>query len=240
MQEESQPAMTEGTALSTSIVVSGGDPFARIGIVSTLDQEHGFSVVGHVSPSADLERLIAERRPDLVVLCGESDLLSAYRALEAAAHTPRVLVVLPPRKRAAGKGSHLRVAGVKVTLTTMATLLPAARLLRSGYQIAAAHGDHEEPVDCTRRQANAWERFDRLTEREVQVMHLILRGWSNAEIADALMLSGATVKSHVHSLMNKLELRSRVDLITTAYTTGLVGPGVPKPNWHPSLAGNPA
>jgi DNA-binding NarL/FixJ family response regulator len=232
--------MSAETERSTSILVSGGNLFSRIGIVSLLDQEDGFTVVGHASHFADIERLVAERRPDVVVLNGEADPLSAFRALAASTPAPRVLVIAPSRKRAAWKGSHLRVPGIKVSLTTTATLLPAVRLLRSGYQVAAAHAEPGERLSRIGQQPHAWERFDKLTEREVEVVHLMLRGWSNAEIAEALMLSGATVKSHVHSLMNKLELRNRIDVITTAYTTGLVRPGVPKPNWHPRLAGSSA
>ncbi|MGW0575085.1 response regulator transcription factor [Streptomyces sp. NPDC002920] len=241
MQVDICPPKNAPTDRSLSILVSGGHLFSRIGLVSLLDQEDGFTVVGHGSHSADLKQLITERQPDLVVLNGDADPMPALRAVVTSAPAPRVLVVVSSRKHATWKGAHLRVPGIRVSLATTATLLPTVRLLRSGYQVAAAHPEHREQGSLDRqRQPPVWERFDKLTEREVEVVHLMLRGWSNGEIADALMLSGATVKSHVHSLMNKLELRSRIDIITTAYTTGLVRPGVPKPNWHPRLTASTA
>lgn len=241
MQVDICRPMPVPTERSISILVSGGHLFSRIGIVSLLDQEDGFTVVGHGSHSADLTQLIAERQPDLVVLNSDADPRSFLHAMVASTPVPRALIVTSPRKHAAWNGAHLRVPGIRVSLTTTDTLVPAVRLLRSGYEVAAEPTELREQVTRDgQQQPHAWERFDRLTEREVEVVHLMLRGWSNAEIADALMLSGATVKSHVHSLMNKLELRSRIDMITTAYTTGLVRPGVPKPNWHPRLAASTA
>src|SRR5262249_20442789 len=105
---------------------------------------------------------------------------------------------------------------------------------------AAAAGDALLAPSVTRRLIEAFARrppgttpsparLDALTARERDVLLLIARGRSNAEIAAALFLSEATVKTHVGNLLAKLGLRDRVQAVILAYETGMVVPGDPAP-----------
>jgi DNA-binding NarL/FixJ family response regulator len=105
------------------------------------------------------------------------------------------------------------LAGIRVVAAGGALLAPSVtRQLISGF---VRRPDSDRPPPAT---------LDVLTAREREVLTLVARGWSNAEIAGRLYLSPATAKTHVGRLLTKLQARDRTQLVVIAYETGLVTP----------------
>lgn len=210
----------EQSAQLTTVVVVGGNLFSRIEVMSVVDHEEGFRAVSCAADPDSVRQTVAEHRPDVVAALEDADTPSMLEELAKCGHGLRVVVVAPSHKHAAGGVVRASVGCMPVHRIHRESLVPALRLIRSGYRVRALTRVRGE-VDSVERHVELWCRAHQLTARETEVAELLIRGWSNVEIAEGLELSGATVKSHVHSLMGKLNLKNRIDVITTAYRTGL-------------------
>ncbi|MFE4370213.1 response regulator transcription factor [Streptomyces sp. NPDC056835] len=229
--EQPEPHGEESEQL-TMVVVLGGNLFSRIEAVSVIGHEEGFDAVGYAADPSCVHRIVAERRPGVVAVLEDADAESILQELATSTPRPRVVVVSLSQKRADSGTSRASVGGMPVNRINRESLIPAIRLIRSGWRVRAGYGERGE-AGPVKRQADPWRRLHQLTAREAEVAELMLRGWSNVEIAEGLELSGATVKSHVHSLMGKLNLKNRIDVITTAYRAGLARPREARPPLPP-------
>jgi DNA-binding NarL/FixJ family response regulator len=112
-------------------------------------------------------------------------------------------------------------------------LVHAVRVVAGGDSLLAPTITRRLVADIVRRRreeaatATAPGRLDALTAREVEILRMLARGLSNAEIATTLFVSEHTVKTHVSNVLSKLGLRDRVQAVICAYETGLVAPGAP-------------
>ncbi|MDL5205406.1 LuxR family transcriptional regulator [Streptomyces sp. ALI-76-A] len=182
------------------VYVLGPDPLARAGIRALLDGRPALHVVGDGS-GGDL----VSARPD-VVLC--------HGAVPAAPPAPGcpLLVV-------GGSGTALGGARGHLPATVTADQLAAAVVLAAaGYAVVPRPG---EPLAAEPARPVSDADPATLTGRERQVLGMVARGLSNAEIAAALTLSEHTVKTHVQNLLGKLRLPNRLHAVIYAFETGL-------------------
>jgi DNA-binding NarL/FixJ family response regulator len=213
-----------------SVVIADDQGMVRAGFRSLLGGEPDITVVGEAIDGETAVRLVRQHRPDVVLMdirMPVLDGLAATRRLVEFGIPSRVLVLTTfdldeyvfEALRAGASGFLLKDATAEELVTAVRTLAAGESLL--------------DPA-VTRRVIDAFARVPqprpdaqlaRLTEREVQVLRLIARGLSNAEIARELVVSDATAKTHVSNVLLKLELRDRIHAVIYAYESGLIQPG---------------
>lgn len=218
--------------MSIHVLVCHDDPVMRAALRVFLDNEPDIDVVG-AAPGGEEALVTARRlRPD-VALIGISMWASdeVPRELTRFGNDKSVKVIVlaaPQREEHVVNVLCSGARGVICAGGSPDELLHAIRLVASGNAVVAPPTvgrllQHLQP-DLDERERALSGRAGALTPRELEVLRLLARGRSNAEIAGELVLSDATVRSHVHHLLAKLHLRNRTQAVAFAYKTGLVRP----------------
>jgi DNA-binding NarL/FixJ family response regulator len=219
------------TELSTTrVLVVDDQALVRGGFSMILEAEPDLVVVGEAADGVEALRMVSEHSPDVVLMdvrMPRMDGIEATRRITAAARA-RVLVLTTfdldeyvyDAVRAGASGFLLKDVPPR-------DLAHAVRTVAAGNSLVAPSVTRRLLEEFVRRPppGRRPERLDGLTEREVQVLGLLARGWSNAELAGHLVLSETTVKTHVTRILTKLGLRDRVQAVVLAYEAGLVLPG---------------
>jgi DNA-binding NarL/FixJ family response regulator len=225
--------------MTIRIILADDQALLRKGFRMILETEEGFEIVGEAADGEDAVRLVALYEPDVVLMDVRMpglDGIEATRAIVTSGAPSRVLILTTfDLDEYAFSALRAGASGFLLKDVPPAELAAAIRTV--------AHGDAVVSPRITRRlleeyahqlpdgsQAPASSDADShpalagLTEREREVLLAVADGLSNAEIADRLFVSEATVKSHVGRLLAKLGLRDRVQAVVFAFQSGLVEP----------------
>jgi DNA-binding NarL/FixJ family response regulator len=211
------------------VVVADDQALVRAGFRVLVDSADDLSVVGEASDGAEAVATTLRERPDVVLMdirMPVMDGLEATRQIVEADPAVRILVVttfdLDEYVFGALKAG---ASGFLLKDTPPGDLLAGIRLVAAGEALLSPSITRhliEEFVRRPQSAAAAPPALDGLTERETEVLGLVAKGWSNAEIAAHLFISAATAKTHVSRLLMKLDVRDRAQLVVVAYETGLV------------------
>jgi DNA-binding NarL/FixJ family response regulator len=215
------------------VLLADDEGLVRSGFRVLLELEDDIEVVGEATNGAEAVELARATRPDVVLMDIRMPRLDGIRATAEIAGTPglehvRVLILTTYETdeyvfealEAGASGFMLKDAGP-------AELLHAIRVVAGGDALLAPRITRRLIAQFTTQRVAAQagaERLAVLTQREREVLALVGRGLSNAEIGAELSLSPATARTHVSHAMGKLGARDRAQLVVIAYETGLVTP----------------
>jgi DNA-binding NarL/FixJ family response regulator len=203
----------------------------REGLRMMLDAETDISVVGEAADGREALDQARRLDPDVVVMDVRMPGLDGIEATARLAHTgshARVLVLTTfDLDEYVYRALKAGASGFLLKDARREHLAAAVRTVADGGSLLAPAITRRLIEDYCRRPqpGNLPEAAEALSERELDVLRRLARGRSNAEIAAELVLSEATVKSHVARILDKLGLRDRTQVIVFAYESGLVQPG---------------
>ena len=210
------------------VVIADDQPMMRAGFKSVLESAGDLSVVGEAENGEEAVSLARAQRPDVVLMDIRMPVMDG---IEATRRLPdqRVLILttfglddyIIDALRAGASGFLLKDAPTQ-------DVLAAVRAVAAGDAVLSAAVTRQLLDQVGRRLPAAVSRdahgLAGLTDREEEVLGMLAAGLSNAEIAAAMVVSEATVKSHVSRILGKLSLRDRVQAVIYAYETGLITP----------------
>jgi DNA-binding NarL/FixJ family response regulator len=218
--------------MSVRVVIADDQALVRAGFAKLLECEPSLTVVGDACDGREAIEAVRRVRPDVVLMdirMPGVDGLEATRRLTEARAAARVLVLTTfdldeyvyDALRAGASGFLLKDAPPD-------ELIAAIHVVARGDALIAPSVTRRLIAEFARRPAlDAAAGLDELTARELEVLRLLARGLTNAEIAAELILGESTVKTHVGNVLLKLGLRDRVQAVVLAYESGLVTPGAP-------------
>ncbi|MCW2876083.1 MAG: response regulator receiver protein [Sphaerisporangium sp.] len=224
--------------MTIRVLLVDDQPLLRTGFRLILEAEADITVVGEAGNGSTAQDQSRALLPDVVLMDirmpGVDGIDATRRIVRDAApgaHVPRVLVLttfdldeyIVEALRAGASGFLLKdvppdelVQAIRVVAAGDAIVAPSVTRRLLDKFAARLPSAHQQATPA---------RVHRLTERELEVLRLIARGMSNAEIAAELVVSETTVKTHVGNVLTKLALRDRVQAVVLAYETGLITPG---------------
>jgi DNA-binding NarL/FixJ family response regulator len=218
--------------MTVRVVIADDQGMVRSGFTTLLNSEPDIEVIGEAVNGQEAITRAIELRPDVILMDVRMpvlDGLQATRQIAAMDGAPRVLVLTTfdlddyvyQALRWGASGFLLKDASAR-------ELAEAVRVVAAGDALLSPSVTRRLIAEFARMGAPrgpSRKRLQDLTERETEVLALVARGLSNAEIAGRLVVAEQTVKTHVSRILMKLGLRDRTQAVVLAYETGLVEPG---------------
>lgn len=214
------------------VLIVDDQELVRAGFRMILEAQEEIEVVGEAGDGAEAVEAARALDPDVVLMDVRMpgiDGVEATRRLVAAGARARVLMLTTfDAEEYVYEAMKAGASGFLLKNAPPAQLVAAVRATAAGEAQLAPAIVQRMVEEFLRRPAPGTSRpaaLDELTERELDVLKLLARGLANAEIAAALFLSEATVRTHVSRILAKLGLRDRTQAVVLAYESGLVQPG---------------
>jgi DNA-binding NarL/FixJ family response regulator len=222
--------------VTVRVVVADDQVLVRSGFTVLLTGEPDIEVVGEAGNGAEALALVASERPDVVLMDVRMPVMDGLEATRKITEDPSLsdtkVVILTTFDLDEYVHEALRAgaSGFLLKDTLPVDLINAVRVVAGGDALISPKITRRLIEEFARRPepggaADVDGRLGQLTDREREVLEILARGQSNAEIAAALFVSHATVKTHVSRLLMKLGARDRAQLVMIAYETGMVAPG---------------
>jgi DNA-binding NarL/FixJ family response regulator len=218
--------------MTIRVAIADDQALVRSGFVALLSGLDDITMVGEAADGAEAVELVRRARPDVMLMdirMPGTDGLAATRAItgDPALEATKVLVLTTYElDEYVFEALRAGASGFLTKDVASEDLRDAVRTVAAGHALLAP--------SVTRRVVDAFaavvpqpkqpERLDLLTGREREVLALVARGLSNDELAERLILSPLTAKTHVSRIMTKLHARDRAQLVVLAYESGLVAP----------------
>jgi DNA-binding NarL/FixJ family response regulator len=220
--------------VTVSLVVADDHEVVRAGFAALLDTQPDFTVLGTASDGGEAVRVCRDLKPDVVLMDVRMPSLDGIEATRQLAGTgesgPRVLILTTfDLDEYVFDALRAGASGFLLKDVTAERLFDAVRVVAAGEALLAPAVTRRLISEFTRlrpaRDAAPAAALGVLTPRETEVLRLVAEGLSNPEVAQRLVVTEETVKTHVSRILAKLGLRDRTQAVVAAYESGLVVPG---------------
>jgi DNA-binding NarL/FixJ family response regulator len=222
--------------MTIGVLLADDQELMRMGFRMVIESQADMAVVGEAATGREAVTATERTAPDVVLMdvrMPELDGVEATRLITAANRVARIIILTTfDLDEYVYAGLRAGASGFLLKDAPPGELLSAIRSVANGDAVVAPRitrrllsaFSHRLPAPAASISPAELERLELLTAREREVLLEVARSLSNAEIAERLVLSEATVKTHVGRILAKLELRDRVQIVVFAYETGLITP----------------
>jgi DNA-binding NarL/FixJ family response regulator len=224
--------------VTTSVLLADDQELMRMGFRMVIDSQPDLGVVGEAGDGAAAIKAVARLQPTVALMDVRMPVMDGVEAtrriVESGAPTRIIILTTFDLDEYVYAALRAGASGFLLKDAQPGDLLSAIRAVAAGEAVVAprvtrrlleSYAHHlPSPGSAAGPGAESRERLEQLTARELEVLELVARGLSNAEIAEKFVLSEATVKTHVGRILAKLELRDRVQIVVFAYENGLISP----------------